>query len=700
MYWKNIKWYIPVVILIPALWYLPGITGRIPYPSDTAQFTDLLITHHPYAILLRNALVDYQVFPLWSDLIYSGMPFASNPLAGLFYLPGWLALLFPLPAGISVVLALHVVLGTWGFYIFLKNKGLDDPGALLGALAFGVMPKIASHYGAGHVTLIYALAWTPWLFVARKFDTNGWVLGAMAGMLFLADPRWAVYAGLLWLTYEIAHRQYEHLKDEFYYLLKMGLAALLVAAPLILPLLEFSGLSTRSTLTTNEMLENSLPVEMLLGLVVPGSGGNVEWAIYAGGVSLSLFFIQLTSADLRKRNGFWNIWVGLSLILSLGAIYNTADWLSKIPVISLLRVPARALFLTGFSFAVISAQTLHGLIKSEINQRSVKRALYVSIVFSLLMLSSFIIYGYYQSVLSIWGFLIVALSSILIYIFLYQSQYKNLAWFLIAIAVIDLVIVGFSFFNLRNVSELDRKFDRASCLTDSDDHVFRLYSPSYAISQDIAAEQYLELADGVDPMQLEKYRSFMEDATGVDVEGYGVSIPPYKSGNPRSDNKNAVLNVNLISLLNVKYIVSDYAINQPKLEQISDCNGLYVYKNITGLPRAWVDPLGDSDIVTIPNKEEILKVEILEKKPNSIRLEAKGPGRLVLSEIYYPGWSATVDGEVTELVPFYDIFRSVLLDEGTHEIKFTYHPLPAYLGIVIASGFWLSMALSLSRKLL
>ena len=122
---ESFRWYIPVVVLLPALFYLPGIFGKIPFSSELVQYSDLMITHYPYAVVLRKALFDHNVIPFWSSLIYSGMPFSSNPLSGLFYLPGWISLIFPLPAGISITVALHVVMGTWGFFKFLKSERLS-----------------------------------------------------------------------------------------------------------------------------------------------------------------------------------------------------------------------------------------------------------------------------------------------------------------------------------------------------------------------------------------------------------------------------------------------------------------------------------------------------------------------------------------------------------------------------------------------
>ena len=138
-------------------------------------------------------------------------PFAANPLAGLFYLPGWFAIIFPLPEGISVILSAHAVFATWGMYLYLKEENLGEISAIAGGLVMGLMPKVAAHYGAGHVSMIYAICWTPWLLLVSRKDQKGWKTGIVAAALFLADPRWAVYAGIMWITHDIAHRH----KDGF-----------------------------------------------------------------------------------------------------------------------------------------------------------------------------------------------------------------------------------------------------------------------------------------------------------------------------------------------------------------------------------------------------------------------------------------------------------------------------------------------------
>jgi uncharacterized membrane protein YfhO len=84
--------------------------------------------------------------------------------------------------------------------------------------------------------------------------------------------------------------------------------------------------------------------------------------------------------------------------------------------------------------------------------------------------------------------------------------------------------------------------------------------------------------------------------------------------------------------------------------------------------------------------------------PNRIRIAADGPGRLVLSELAYPGWRVEIDGDPAVLQTEGGLFRAVDLPPGVHEIQFTLRPasLLAGLGITLISG--LALASLWSRR--
>ncbi|MCJ7715631.1 MAG: hypothetical protein MUO54_03810, partial [Anaerolineales bacterium] len=442
-------WMATLLFLIPIIIYLPGILGKIPYPSSSATYTDLVLSHYPNALYLKQSLLEFHQIPLWSNLIHSGAPFAANPLAGLFYLPGWLALLFPLPEGISVVLAIHAVFGTWGMYLFLKEKNSGNIGTVVGAISFGLMPKIAAHYGAGHVTLIYAISWTPWLFYISKKDKAGWKTGITAAMLFLADPRWAVYAGVFWFTYDIAHRQYSVWKEYLWFYLTAGISAILLASPLIIPLIEFTRLSSRVKLGLEDIQVHSFPPQKILGFIIPTNGGNPEWYVYAGGIILGLNLIQIVYKDIRKNNWFWISWIFISIILSFGSWILNPVWLVNIPILSLLRVPARILFLLGFCFSASTAYTLQWMDNYHLSPKITRLSGFGLIVFSIIMTAGILAMADSINVRSLWGFLFLLLVGIWLLLRSIDLNHTLLAWIFVILLTVDLLGAGLQSFSFQ-----------------------------------------------------------------------------------------------------------------------------------------------------------------------------------------------------------------------------------------------------------
>jgi hypothetical protein len=200
--------------------------------------------------------------------------------------------------------------------------------------------------------------------------------------------------------------------------------------------------------------------------------------------------------------------------------------------------------------------------------------------------------------------------------------------------------------------------------------VYRVYSPSYSFPQQTAAWYKLELAEGVDPLHLLAYSNYMEEATGVPVPRYSVTVPSFEEngGNPDTANKSYIPDAKMLGKLNVRFVVAEFEVNSPGLQLVSRSGNTYVYENLFVFPRAWVEkPSG-----------EITEVTIVELNPNRVELIASGPGTLYLSEINYPGWRVTVNGNVEHLEG--NLLRIVQLDQGEHNIEFQYQPLSVYIG--------------------
>ncbi len=79
-------------------------------------------------------------------------------------------------------------------------------------------------------------------------------------------------------------------------------------------------------------------------------------------------------------------------------------------------------------------------------------------------------------------------------------------------------------------------------------------------------------------------------------------------------------------------------------------------------------------------------VEIIEYTPNQVSLEteALAPALLFLSDNYYPGWKATIDGKKAEILRADYSFRALALSAGKHQIVFSYEPGVFYWGLRVS----------------
>ena len=155
--------------------------------------------------------------------------------------------------------------------------------------------------------------------------------------------------------------------------------------------------------------------------------------------------------------------------------------------------------------------------------------------------------------------------------------------------------------------------------------------------------------------------------------------------------------------------------------------GTAIFENLDSMPRAWFAtevrqlsakqildtirtsefPEGDAfDPYTTALVEEPLRLEgkVLQERGTVHRIEV-GPTRLryvtdatseqflVLSDIYYPGWVATVDGEPTKIYRTNYVLRGIKVPAGRHEIKLRFIPKSLYCGMTLSMLSFLAIIL-------
>jgi hypothetical protein len=82
------------------------------------------------------------------------------------------------------------------------------------------------------------------------------------------------------------------------------------------------------------------------------------------------------------------------------------------------------------------------------------------------------------------------------------------------------------------------------------------------------------------------------------------------------------------------------------------------------------------------------QVRVVHYAPESVELEveARTPAALVLNDAWYGGWSATVDGQPTPILPANVLVRGVRVPAGTHRVSFSYRTPGLWLGALISLG--------------
>jgi hypothetical protein len=155
----------------------------------------------------------------------------------------------------------------------------------------------------------------------------------------------------------------------------------------------------------------------------------------------------------------------------------------------------------------------------------------------------------------------------------------------------------------------------------------------------------------------------------------------------------------ILRLLNVRYAVSGTEASGPGLPEVYRGRAGFVYELPRGLPRAYLvssfevlpdslallrleDPAFDLARTAILERAPDLdirtettgRVEWVEREVNSqtLRVEASGPMLLVVSDNYYPAWTATIDGERSPVLRADLTLRAVRVPTGNHEVRFEY----------------------------
>ena len=681
--------------------------------------------------------------PLWNPYNYCGMPFAANPQASVFYPPAWLHCLLPVVVAQKLLVVIHTFLAGSFLYLFLRSVGLSRIASTTGALPYMCGGYVMTNAAVGHLTTLFAMAWLPLaLAVYERFVRTGrphWLFwtGLTLGVQLLAgEPQISYYTGLLLVGYGLiratvhtrANGGEKFLRTLWRWTYAMALVALvaaLTAAIQIVPTAEFALESDRHAATFEFATTNSMPPGGFIGMVLPWfdidvSGFNLaaadqffgqhwEWACYVGIITFVLiafsFAVRKAPALVAAR-----VVALIALIFMLGRFTPVYGVLLKaLPGLSLFRIPPRASLLLVWAIAVMTAFGTAWILDGSAQRWRSGRWRWVAVT-ALAALMAIVVIPVHMLEIR-WELMagpgdllkltdppiLGAIAAISAAIMLTVAMKWMPRWLVSAaipaVLALDLVISRPSIPSKEFSASTEASVAAMKWLGNQAQHdarPVRMDSPPGYMYSNAAMVAKLDHANGYMPMALRRYYRFAHRMRGYEPSEHFRSYIPdtlHRASDPFP-----------LRIMNVRFGTQ------------WDGTSYQLAENPDVLPRAWVvdraqvlsdeeailerlqDPSFDPATTVIleqPPRVDLIQgedppggcsVRRISDQELEIRTQTRRPAYLVLSEVFYPGWKATIDGTRVELERADYLITALPLPAGSHTVTYRYDPVSFRIG--------------------
>ena len=493
------------------------------------------------------------------------------------------------------------------------------------------------------------------------------------------------------------------------------LVSLLLSAPILLPALELAGYTARVNWNYQQAAGYSLAPAQWIGWLIPGffgRGPQFHWGLwprvetgYIGILPLILAALAILLRRLPGERRIWP-WVGLaavSFVLALGIYAIPHGWLTLLPGFGQLRAPARLVLVTGFALAALAAFGLEAILRPlEAHAAAFERFWR----------------GVGRAVAAVW-----AVAVPLGYLALLLTQDREPA--IISRVSIALIAI-LSFAGLLAASFLwltARRGAWAQPLTLGWLAVGLIYGDlaSLAAHQDVGNQDpslsYRQPAiAGFLAQQPGPFR--IDTKTGIEREWQadtallygledvdGVANPLLLADAGRYWDNLGSRSTPLYDLLNIRYVIArkDVPLDWSKFALAFDGDAkLNVYENKNALPRAFLVPQAqpaadhaaawtaihaagfDPRVTAVVEGASNLpaggrgQVAEIRYQANRLTMQvtADGPAFVVISQMWYPGWQAWVDGAPAGPVLRTNYtFQGISVPAGAHRVELRFEPL-------------------------
>lgn len=525
------------------------------------------------------------------------------------------------------------------------------------------------------------------------------------------------------------------------------LISMIIALPQIVESIELSEQSWRSKLSYEFFAEYSFAPYHFISFIFPylygGGAGMAMWApwpfsdfmCYVGILPLLIaIVVSISKFKLCVNTRFWTIVSAVAIFLMLGKYNPLSKIMLFVPGYNIFRAPARHLFILNFSITILAAIGMKEMLDyGKLSKLITKRLILVLIItlfaaFAAIMALKLILpklpyevikYDPFslKNVSIFYPFIIMILSLFLVLIH-HKKEGHYVNKLILALILMDVFSFGFLLAARglwQNHNKLDDlcntglykfindEYNSRTAFIDMDNHLNFVQCNIFAFT-------------GYDPNMLKKYQ-FFTDASFY--HGY------------KYDWKKLILDNKILSMCNVKYIVKIFSDDTDKDElnvilennsnykRVADFGVSRIYFNNRYLPRVFfinqIEPaMNLMKIKDAFSKKEISPDDIafvfyndyvkirehkftkgvakmVAYKPNYIILDviSEGVSFVVLSEIFYPGWKAFVDGKETKLYEVNGLLRGIIINKGHHLVIVKYEPAAFYNSCLISLAIFL-----------
>ncbi len=235
---------------------------------------------------------------------------------------------------------------------------------------------------------------------------------------------------------------------------------------------------------------------------------------------------------------------------------------------------------------------------------------------------------------------------------------------------------------------------------------YRVLNFAVSTFNDNETSYFHKSVGGYHPAKLRRYQEMIDAYIAPQMQAAMGEIST-KGGDMQKVDGRKVFPV--LNMLNTKYFIlplqggTTVALQNPyaqgnawfvnKIVYVDDANAEYAQvAKINLQTEAVADKKLESTLGQAITNDSTATVRLTSYQPNNLRytVDSKNGGIVVFSEIYYPGWTATVDGTPTPIARVNYILRAITVKPGKHTVVFDFHPssirtteIIAYISLVL-----------------